>query len=202
MCCPSGVGTTHSSRRPAILLLQPAAFAGAEPSGGTPRRRRGLSLAASNVARVDIEPAMPGLTEVAPYLHISTYQSWQEVGRWYWNLVLDQLQSDSTINSAAQVTAGCTATRTRCGVAPVRDRETRYVGWSSASTGTSPIRSVRCCCVGLAIAKTRPCCSWRCCANRASSPSWSCCDRAGLACGQPAGFAGHLRPRHHLCPAA
>ena len=63
--------------------------------------------AASNVARVDIEPAMPGLTEVAPYLHISTYQSWQEVGRWYWSLVLDQLQSDSTIKQvAAQVTAG------------------------------------------------------------------------------------------------
>jgi transglutaminase-like putative cysteine protease/tetratricopeptide (TPR) repeat protein len=63
--------------------------------------------AASNVARVDVEPAMPGLTEVAPYLHVSTYQSWQEVGQWYWSLVLDQLQSDPTIKkAAADATAG------------------------------------------------------------------------------------------------
>jgi transglutaminase-like putative cysteine protease len=63
--------------------------------------------AASNVARVDVEPAMPGLTEVAPYLHVSTYQSWQEVGRWYWSLVLDQLQSDPTVKkAAAEATAG------------------------------------------------------------------------------------------------
>ena len=63
--------------------------------------------AASDVARVDIEPAMPGFTEVAPYLHISTYQSWQEVGRWYWSLVADQLQSDQNLKqTAAQVTSG------------------------------------------------------------------------------------------------
>ena len=73
--------------------------------------------AASNVARVDIEPAMPGLTEVAPYLHISTYQSWQEVGRWYWSLVLDQLQSDSKPSNRwrPRLPPGCTATWTRCG---------------------------------------------------------------------------------------
>ena len=63
--------------------------------------------AAADVARVDIEPAMPGLTEVAPYLHISTYQSWQEVGRWYWSLAKDQVQSDQTLKQvAAQATAG------------------------------------------------------------------------------------------------
>jgi tetratricopeptide (TPR) repeat protein len=62
---------------------------------------------ATDVGRVNVEPAMPGLTEVAPYLHISTYQDWQEVGRWYWNLAKDQLQSDPTLTQVAtEATAG------------------------------------------------------------------------------------------------
>ncbi|MGB8298603.1 MAG: DUF3857 domain-containing protein [Polyangia bacterium] len=96
--------------------------------------------AAGNVARVDVEPAMPGLTEVAPYLHISTYQSWQEVGRWYWSLVLDQLQSDPSIKkAAAEVTAGL-----HSDVDKVRAlhrfviEKTRYVGLEFGIHGYKP----------------------------------------------------------------
>jgi transglutaminase-like putative cysteine protease len=96
--------------------------------------------AASNVARVDIEPAMPGLTEVAPYLHISTYQSWQEVGRWYWSLVLDQLQSDPTIKKVAgDVTAGLhgDAEKVRALHRFVIEK-TRYVGLEFGIHGYKP----------------------------------------------------------------
>jgi transglutaminase-like putative cysteine protease/tetratricopeptide (TPR) repeat protein len=96
--------------------------------------------AASNVARVDVEPAMPGLTEVAPYLHISTYQSWQEVGRWYWSLVLDQLQSDPTIKKvAAQVTVGLhgDAEKVRALHRFVIEK-TRYVGLEFGIHGYKP----------------------------------------------------------------
>ena len=37
---------------------------------------------------------MPGMTEVLPYLHVSTYKSWNDVGRWWWGLVHDQLYAD------------------------------------------------------------------------------------------------------------
>jgi len=96
--------------------------------------------AASNVARVDIEPAMPGLTEVAPYLHISTYQSWQDVGRWYWSLVLDQLQSDPSIKkAAAEVTAGLRgdAEKVRALHRFVIEK-TRYVGLEFGIHGYKP----------------------------------------------------------------
>lgn len=96
--------------------------------------------AASNVARVDIEPAMPGLTEVAPYLHISTFQSWQEVGRWYWSLLLDQLQSDPTIKKvAADVTAGLhgDAEKVRALHRFVIEK-TRYVGLEFGIHGYKP----------------------------------------------------------------
>jgi tetratricopeptide (TPR) repeat protein len=50
---------------------------------------------ALDVAPVSVEAGMPPLTEVAPRLHVSTFSSWDELGRWYWNLVRDQLELDA-----------------------------------------------------------------------------------------------------------
>jgi len=44
-------------------------------------------FAARDVAKVDAEPAMPGIGETSPYLHVSTYASWADVGALYWRLV-------------------------------------------------------------------------------------------------------------------
>ena len=46
---------------------------------------------AKHVAKVVPEPGMPGWAEVAAHLHISTYRTWDEVGRYWWGLVRDQL---------------------------------------------------------------------------------------------------------------
>lgn len=46
---------------------------------------------ASNVPRLVPEPNMPGWAEVATPLHLSTYRTWEDVGRYYWGLVRDQL---------------------------------------------------------------------------------------------------------------
>jgi cellulose synthase operon protein C len=96
--------------------------------------------AAADVARVDSEPAMPGFTEVAPYLHISTYQSWQEVGRWYWSLVVDQLQSDQTIKQvAAEATAGLHADADKVrALHRFVIEKTRYVGLEFGIHGYKP----------------------------------------------------------------
>ncbi|MEO5769254.1 MAG: DUF3857 domain-containing protein [Polyangia bacterium] len=56
---------------------------------------------AHDVPRIEVEPAMPGLAEVSPYLHISTYKTWDEVGKWYWRLIEEQLVPDDTIRRAA-----------------------------------------------------------------------------------------------------
>ncbi|HSP76952.1 MAG TPA: transglutaminase domain-containing protein, partial [Myxococcaceae bacterium] len=44
-----------------------------------------------HVAKVVPEPGMPGWAEVAANLHVSTYRTWDEVGRYWWGLVRDQL---------------------------------------------------------------------------------------------------------------
>ncbi|MBX7113854.1 MAG: DUF3857 domain-containing protein [Myxococcaceae bacterium] len=46
---------------------------------------------AVKVPKLVPEPAMPGLAEVSATLHISTYKTWEDVGRYYWGLVRDQL---------------------------------------------------------------------------------------------------------------
>jgi Flp pilus assembly protein TadD len=63
---------------------------------------RVYAFAARDVAAVDAEPAMPGLAEIAPYLHVSTYASWDDVGAWYWRLVEEQLASDDELRRAAR----------------------------------------------------------------------------------------------------
>jgi transglutaminase-like putative cysteine protease/Flp pilus assembly protein TadD len=63
---------------------------------------RVYTFAARDVPAIDVEPAMPGITEIAPYLHVSTYASWDEVGAWYWRLVAEQLAADDDLRRAAR----------------------------------------------------------------------------------------------------
>ena len=46
---------------------------------------------AEDVPRVVPEPQMPGWAEIATFLHVSTYKTWEQVGRYYWGLVREQL---------------------------------------------------------------------------------------------------------------
>jgi hypothetical protein len=43
---------------------------------------------------------MPGWAEVVPTLHVSTYKTWEQVGRYYWGLVRDQLTPNDEIRKA------------------------------------------------------------------------------------------------------
>jgi len=55
---------------------------------------------ASRLPRLTAEPAMPGWPEVAATLSVSTYRTWDEVGRYYWRLIRDQLRPDASIRAA------------------------------------------------------------------------------------------------------
>src|SRR5690606_29512033 len=46
------------------------------------------------------EAGMPGWTEVARFLHASTYETWNDVGNWYWDLVREQLVVDGDVKKA------------------------------------------------------------------------------------------------------
>jgi tetratricopeptide (TPR) repeat protein len=52
---------------------------------------------ATNVARVVPEPQMPGWAEISSPLHLSTYATWDDVGRYWWGLVREQLLPDEEL---------------------------------------------------------------------------------------------------------
>jgi transglutaminase-like putative cysteine protease/tetratricopeptide (TPR) repeat protein len=100
---------------------------------------------AINLPRVESEPAMPGFTEIAPYLHISTYRGWEDMGRWYWNLVADQMKDDGSLAKAAlQATAGLTSTLDKVkAIHRLVVENTRYVGLEFGIHGYKPYKSAQ-----------------------------------------------------------
>jgi cellulose synthase operon protein C len=100
---------------------------------------------AEHVARVESEPAMPGIAEIAPYLHVSTYKSWQDVGRWYWNLVVDQMQDDGTLKKAAMAaTSGLSSTVDKVkAIHRLVVESTRYVGLEFGIHGYKPYKATQ-----------------------------------------------------------
>lgn len=55
---------------------------------------------ARDVAALEREPHSPVLTEVAPYVHVSSFGSWQRLGRWYAALVRPQLALNDEMRAA------------------------------------------------------------------------------------------------------
>ncbi|MCB9602578.1 MAG: DUF3857 domain-containing protein [Sandaracinus sp.] len=97
---------------------------------------------AENVPAIVSEDSMPGFTEVAPYLHVSTYRTWEEVGRWYWGLIQDQLYADESLKETVrQLVAGKTDLREK--VEAIHEwvlDHTRYVGLEFGIHGYKPYR--------------------------------------------------------------
>lgn len=47
------------------------------------------------------EPHMPPLPEILGFVHVSTYKSWKDLGRWYWGLIKDQFDLDEETRQLA-----------------------------------------------------------------------------------------------------
>ena len=88
------------------------------------------------------EPYMPGYFEVAPYLHVSSYGTWDEVARFWWGLAEDQLEPDaSLVATVRELVANAPDTRTKVERihAWATDR-VRYVGLEFGIHGHKPYR--------------------------------------------------------------
>ena len=99
---------------------------------------------AKRVSRVTPEPGMPGWSEVAATLHVSTYKTWDDVGRYYWNLIRDQLVPDDSIRRAADAALkGVDRRDTRAVVRALYEyvvKNTRYVALEFGIHGYKPYR--------------------------------------------------------------
>ncbi|MCA3015027.1 MAG: DUF3857 domain-containing protein, partial [Myxococcaceae bacterium] len=99
---------------------------------------------ASDVKKVVPEPQMPGWAEVATPLHLSTYQSWDAVGRYWWGLVRDQLTPTGELQKTVDaVLAGVDRKKTADVVAALYGfvvTNTRYVALEFGIHGYKPYR--------------------------------------------------------------
>ncbi len=97
---------------------------------------------AENVPPLDPEPMMPPLAETLGHVHVSTYKSWDDMGRWYWGLVKDQFTADDEVRRRAQeITKGATTDAEK--VRAVYDfvvQKTRYVALEFGIHGFKPYR--------------------------------------------------------------
>ncbi len=104
--------------------------------------RRVDHFVVEDVPALSPEPSMPGMTELVPYLHVSTYRTWEDVGRWYWGLIRDQLHADERLRRVVRdLVAGAPDTRTK--VQRIYDwviRNTRYVALEFGIHGFLPYR--------------------------------------------------------------
>jgi transglutaminase-like putative cysteine protease len=99
-------------------------------------------FAARDVEKIDAEPAMPGVGETSPYLHVSTYASWNDVGAWYWHLVEESLAADDEVRKTARglVKRGMPEADRARAVYDFVVKATRYVGLEFGIHGYKPYK--------------------------------------------------------------
>jgi tetratricopeptide (TPR) repeat protein len=99
---------------------------------------------AQDVPKIQPEPNMPGLSEVAATLHISTYRTWDQVGKYWWGLVRDQLTpNEELIKTVNQTLKGVDRKDVRSVVAAIYGfvvTHTRYVALEFGIHGYQPYR--------------------------------------------------------------
>jgi tetratricopeptide (TPR) repeat protein len=99
---------------------------------------------ARDVPRIVPEPQMPGWSEIASPLHLSTYQNWEQVGRYYSGLVRDQLVPNEELKRSVEtILKGVDRSNTAKVVAAIYDfvvMNTRYVALEFGIHGFKPYR--------------------------------------------------------------
>jgi Arc/MetJ family transcription regulator len=91
-------------------------------------------FSAKDVPARTAEPAMPPWSEVLGQVHVSTFTSWEQLGRWYWGLARDQLDVDDEVRKAVRrATKGLSSDADKVRAVYRLATELRYVAARSRS---------------------------------------------------------------------
>ena len=100
---------------------------------------------AGELSPIHSEPQMPSYGELAGFIHVSTFDSWSDLGRWYWGFIKDQFDADEETRRLALRIAGNAKTEAEK-VQAVYDwvvQNTRYVALEFGVYGYKPHRAVQ-----------------------------------------------------------
>ncbi len=97
---------------------------------------------AKNVPALEQENVQPPWAEVLGHVSVSTYRSWDDMGRWYWGLVKDQFVPDDEVRRRAEaLTKGLTSDEARArAIYDYVVQKTRYVALEFGIHGFKPYR--------------------------------------------------------------
>ena len=97
---------------------------------------------AERVPPIEAEANQPPYGELLGHVHVSTFKTWDEMGKWYWGLVKDQFTPDDEVRRrVAELTKGLKDERAK--VRAVYDyvvQKTRYVALEFGIHGFKPYR--------------------------------------------------------------
>lgn len=139
------------ARRP-LYFNNPGAGPGGKPASALSVARTDekkgadtiISYRATQVPKLVSEPGMPGYSEVVPYIHVSTYKSWEDVATWYTGLVAEQLVPSAEITRAARAAVASIPASDELGRIKALYNEvvkrTRYVGLEFGIHGYKPYK--------------------------------------------------------------
>jgi tetratricopeptide (TPR) repeat protein len=104
--------------------------------------QRIYTFRAVNVPAMPQEPMQPPWTEILGHVNVSTYKSWDDLGRWYWGLVKDQLVADDEVRRRAEaLTQGLKDDRSKArAIYDYVVQKTRYVALEFGIHGFKPYR--------------------------------------------------------------
>ncbi len=102
-------GATRRLRWEYVLLMPPGrTIHASDPPAGLARADRELPggsehrWTARDLAPLPSEPGEPGPSETTPFLHVSTYATWEQVATFWWGLVREQLVPDAEVRATAE----------------------------------------------------------------------------------------------------
>ena len=98
---------------------------------------------AENTDPIVPENDMPPFSEVAAHVHVSTYESWNDLARWYWGLAKDQFAADDEVRALVKkLTEGLTDPRDKVrAIYGWVVQRTRYVALEFGIYGYKPRRA-------------------------------------------------------------
>ncbi len=118
-----------------------------DPLGAAPAEGfRSTSFDMRNVPHVESDPSQPGYSDVYDYLLVSNKKTYDEIGKWWWNLVQEQLIVDEPIRKKVdELTKGLSTPEDK--VRAIHNyvvKNTRYLHVGLGIHGWKPYRTSTC----------------------------------------------------------
>jgi cellulose synthase operon protein C len=106
--------------------------------------KRIYRLSGVDVPPLAPEPNMPPWPEVLGYVHVSTFDTWDSVGAWYWGLAREQFDVDDEVRKRArELTKGLADDAAKVRAIYRFATETRYVALEFGIEGIRPRRAAQ-----------------------------------------------------------